>query len=212
MGQRLVVQIEDNGEPLANAYYHWSGYTGSSIDMVNQILEYFDDQPDDLCDDPNTTFAMKGAVGTKCLAVWLLYMTGARFNLDETARLESERLKEQYEYCFDGKTVDRNDGLLCITREGMEKNLGWSEGTVYIDLSTKEIDFGCICEETVEMWQSYRRDEGENDDPLCLPVLNVPHLTFYNWFDFADGVQELISNRQYCAIDSNGETVYMFIE
>lgn len=27
MGQRLNIEIHENGKCLANAYYHWSGYT-----------------------------------------------------------------------------------------------------------------------------------------------------------------------------------------
>ena len=31
MGQRLVIEIKEGDTVLANAYYHWSGYTETSL-------------------------------------------------------------------------------------------------------------------------------------------------------------------------------------
>ena len=39
MGQRLNIEIIENGKVLANAYYHWSGYTSSSLELTQEILE-----------------------------------------------------------------------------------------------------------------------------------------------------------------------------
>ena len=44
MGQRLNIQIEatdtDTNETkvLANCYYHWSGYTSSAMELVNEMV------------------------------------------------------------------------------------------------------------------------------------------------------------------------------
>jgi len=38
MGQRLNLEILDDGVALANCYYHWSGYTSSSLYLTGQIL------------------------------------------------------------------------------------------------------------------------------------------------------------------------------
>ena len=43
MGQRLVIHIFNNEEELANAYYHWSAYTDSSIITTLQITAVYDD-------------------------------------------------------------------------------------------------------------------------------------------------------------------------
>ena len=42
MGQRLNIEIRKNDEVLANAYYHWSGYTSSSIELTSEILKNID--------------------------------------------------------------------------------------------------------------------------------------------------------------------------
>lgn len=38
MGQRLNIEIQDNEQPLANAYYHWSGYTSTSLELTELII------------------------------------------------------------------------------------------------------------------------------------------------------------------------------
>ena len=38
MGQRLNIEIVENGKCLANAYYHWSAYTDSSYDLARSII------------------------------------------------------------------------------------------------------------------------------------------------------------------------------
>ena len=45
MGQRLNIQIEmdipesSESKVLANAYYHWSGYTSSAYELVKLIVD-----------------------------------------------------------------------------------------------------------------------------------------------------------------------------
>lgn len=38
MGQRLVIEFLYNGEPLLASYYHWSAYTQSTMDILNQMI------------------------------------------------------------------------------------------------------------------------------------------------------------------------------
>ena len=38
MGQRLNVEIQVNGEAIANVYYHWSAYTGCAANILYAIL------------------------------------------------------------------------------------------------------------------------------------------------------------------------------
>ncbi len=39
MGQRLNIEIHENGIVLANCYYHWAGYTSSSLNLTKEILD-----------------------------------------------------------------------------------------------------------------------------------------------------------------------------
>lgn len=44
MGQRLVINILHKDKVVCNAYYHWSGYTDSALEMINSIeLERFNE-------------------------------------------------------------------------------------------------------------------------------------------------------------------------
>ena len=38
MGQRLVIEFLYDGEPILASYYHWSAYTQSTMDILNQMI------------------------------------------------------------------------------------------------------------------------------------------------------------------------------
>lgn len=38
MGQRLVIQFLYKGNPILASYYHWSAYTQSTLDILNQMV------------------------------------------------------------------------------------------------------------------------------------------------------------------------------
>ena len=42
MGQRLNLEIWNNGKLLANAYYHWSAFTESSAEIISKALNYIE--------------------------------------------------------------------------------------------------------------------------------------------------------------------------
>ena len=37
MGERLNIEIIKNGETLANCYYHWAGYSNSSVEKIQDV-------------------------------------------------------------------------------------------------------------------------------------------------------------------------------
>ncbi|MGD8305168.1 MAG: hypothetical protein PVF17_00810 [Ignavibacteria bacterium] len=43
MGQRLNIEICNNKKTLANCYYHWGGYTLSSLELTEKIINYFNE-------------------------------------------------------------------------------------------------------------------------------------------------------------------------
>jgi hypothetical protein len=119
MGQRLNIQFEDNTGVLANAYYHWSGYTSSAMLLTNKIIS------SDLIDDTS--------ISNKVKAVKLLELTGAgltiyEFNDDFPSHLYKE-------------SKDRNEGLIAISKEGIEETQSWEEARVTINLDTNKINF-----------------------------------------------------------------------
>ena len=119
MGQRLNIEIRRDDKVLANAYYHWSGYTSNSLELTSEILKNID----------NVNFD-----NDVVKAVKLLEITGAGLTKGEFDFL-SEDIKEiEFE-----KATDRNDGLIAISENGISETQEWEESRVEIHLDTKNV-------------------------------------------------------------------------
>ena len=123
MGQRLNIQFEDNTGVLANAYYHWSGYTSSAMFLTNEIIS--SDLLSDLIDDTS--------ISNKVKAVKLLELTGAGLTIDE--------FNDDFPSHLYKESRGRNEGLIAISKEGIEQTQNWEEARVTIDLDTQQIHF-----------------------------------------------------------------------
>ncbi len=203
MGQRLNVEIKYGGELLANAYYHWSGYTSSSVETTSTILK--DILKIGKIDDPLRT------------AVQLLFNTGARFDVVEIAEIKKENSGKEKYVITDNKPVSRNDGLICISQKGMEETRHWEEARVEIDLKSQEVDFYALETVLADSYDEYRKEneleKWESQDKL--PVLDPDpedSIPFDKWDIFAERILEMIKNCQYIANSKSGELVYIFIE
>ena len=200
MGQRLNVEIKYGGELLANAYYHWSGYTSSSVETTSAILK--DISKIGKIDDPLQT------------AVQLLFNTGARFANEEITDIRKESGRKEKYVITDDKPVSRNDGLICISQKGMEETRHWEEARVEIDLKSQEVDFNALGTELADSYEEYRKEcEWESQDKL--PILDPDpedSIPFDKWNIFAERVLKMIENRQYIVNSKSGELVYFFIE
>ena len=119
MGQRLNIQFEDTTGVLANAYYQWSGYTGSAMLLTNEIIS------SDLIDDTS--------ISNKVKAVKLLELTGAG--------LTREEFNDDFPSHLYKESKDRTSGLIAISKEGIEETQSWEEARVTIDLDTQQIYF-----------------------------------------------------------------------
>ena len=124
MGQRLNIQIEANDTDtnetvvLANCYYHWSGYTSSAMELVNEIVDSGIYNLDIL--DPVEK------------AIRLLEATGAGLAEDE--------LTDTYNTPKYKVSTNRNDGLIAISEEGTNRVAEWEESRVTINLTTGSIN------------------------------------------------------------------------
>lgn len=151
MGQRLVVSIKANDKLLANAYYHWSGYTGSSIGCTEIIIE--------------TIKSMDKVEPDVRTAVYLLRSTGA--DLIETEKDKvSEELKDLYQNL---KPANRNDGIISITKEQMSEYQSYSEGDVIIDIGTNDIYFGVYWVDMLDKDHMIKKHD-------LFPVTSVPYI------------------------------------
>ena len=132
MGQRLVIHIFNNEEELANAYYHWSAYTDSSIITTLQITAVYDDLKRKISD-------------KKLLAIKLLEATGAGFNENDMKKVKEIYPNKKFNPC-----TDRNEGLIAVTEDSMEESTQWEEGSVKINLDSETICFDVLWEETID--------------------------------------------------------------
>ena len=130
MGQRLNIQIEmdipnsGDRQVLANAYYHWSGYTSSAYELVKMIAD------SDYC---NVECTIMDPVEK---AIRLLEATGAGLTKDEFTDTYPE---SKYKL-----STNRNDGLIAISEAEMTETHNWEEARVTINLSTNMVDMGGV--------------------------------------------------------------------
>ena len=137
MGQRLNIEIIENGKVLANAYYHWSGYTSSSLELTQEILEAIEkiNYEDRVIN-----------------AIKLLEETGAGLTDDEIA-YGKKYIKDFDKYSFID-CMGRNKGLIAISDKGIKETEFWEEARVEIDLTNKIVNFEAIWEVTKKEFEN----------------------------------------------------------
>jgi hypothetical protein len=187
MGQRLNIQIEmdipesSESKVLANAYYHWSGYTSSAYELVNTIVQSGVYSLDIL--DPVEK------------AIKLLETTGAGLTKDEFTETYPESKYKLSE--------NRSDGLIAISEEGMLETQNWEEARVTINLSTNMIDMGEV------YYLDEVDEEDEDEDVENIPELEYDlHTSIYEFVDVYDEFQEKVeSKNNYKVIDTHKQVL-----
>ena len=162
MGQRLNIEICDGTKTLANAYYHWSAYTSSALEMMTAIIE--------------TYYKLSDKINDKVeLAVELLQATDAGINIEEKERIKNI---PDFAYINFQPCIDRNEGLLAVTEEGIEETRRWEEGRVTIDIENETFCFGVFFE--------YGKDEYVEDygNESMSELTEIKHNFFYDYLPF----------------------------
>lgn len=194
MGQRLNIQIVENDEVLANAYYHWGAYTSSSLALTQMILE--------------NRKNIEKAEDSVLYAIRLLESTDALLHPDELTTVQNRYLGEYFE-----PATSRNDGLIAVSKKGMENNLGWEEGRVELHIDKETVDFTVlyICDKESYL-NNYRETE---EDYQRLPVssfdYNEHEVPFDSFEPFASELIKLIESNVY-SIRTVNEEVVNFVE
>lgn len=189
MGQRLNIQIEmdipDSSESkvLANAYYHWSGYTSSAYELVKQIAD------SDYC---NVECTIMDPVEK---AIRLLEATGAGLTKDE---FTDEYPESKYKL-----STNRNDGLIAISEAGMTETQKWEEARVTINLSTNMVDMGGV------YFLDEIDEEEEEETTEDIPELEYDlHTSIYEFDKVYDEFHEkLESKNKYKVMDTNKQVL-----
>jgi len=193
MGQRLNIEIIENGKVLANAYYHWSGYTSSSLELTQVILEAIEkiNYEDRVIN-----------------AIKLLEETGAGLT-DNEIEYAKNYIKNFDKYTFKA-CVGRNEGLIAISDKGIKETEYWEEARVEINLTNKIVNFKAVRESTKEEFEE-DYDNIKYDD---IPIYNIKfdNIPFKNFAEFKDLISNLIDNEIYKIRLNNDEKVYCFIE
>jgi hypothetical protein len=141
MGQRLNIEIKNNEKFLANCYYHWSGYTTSSLELTKEIINCVENN--------NVKPDVNGAIK-------VLRETGATFSKPAWDKAKEENIVsgDYLEYC------DRDNGIIAVTDLEMKETRAWEEGRITINIENKTFDFKCATEkdliEDEEMWKRVR--------------------------------------------------------
>lgn len=187
MGQRLNIQIEmdipDSSESkvLANAYYHWSGYTSSAYELVKLIVD-------------SGTYSLD-ILDPVEKAIRMLEVTGAGLTKDEFTEAYPE---SKYKL-----STNRNDGLIAISEKGMLETQNWEEARVTINLTTKMVDMGGV-------YYLYDEDEiDDEEEEEDIPELEFDlHTSIYEFTKVYNEFQEKVeSKNKYKAIDTNKQVL-----
>lgn len=184
MGQRLNIEIKINGEVQANAYYHWSGYTSSAINLTKEILE----QREDFLD----------RIEPKLSAIRLLEITRAGLTPKEL-----EIAKEDYSEVTFGECKGRNYGLIAVSEDGINETRLWEEGRVTIDFDEETVDFN--------VWSIWDKEE-YLDEYEKLPEKEINDLDFNTIMSFETFLNDFSKKDMSDLTFVHNDLVYVTIE
>lgn len=183
MGQRLVIEIKDGDAVLANAYYHWSGYTETSLNLLNEVMNkgIFNNIPIKISKGDEQLYAIK-----------LLETTGAKI-LEEDLKIA--RLKfpmNEFE-----ASKNRTDGLIAFSEKNVNKNMDSAEAIISIDLKSRTIDLGGIY--NYEDLDELQEMANENEEDLNIAIIdfNITEISFEDFKNRFEDIKKLIKNHEY---------------
>ena len=213
MGQRLNIEIVKGSKLLANSYYHWSGFTSSSIALLKEIQEFMKENKNE----DDLLYAIK-----------ILESTGAGLTDNEVSDEEIEFARTYYNREYFKKWLERvsqsqrkiaqnlypnetfseccgrNNGLIAITDAEMDNTRSWEEARATIDLETSLINFQVLWDCSVEEF----RKNYEKEPTIKAIDLDFGKLTF----DDLDCILNMLKYDKVDLIkDVNGKT-FQFIE
>ena len=212
MGQRLVITIKNDKQDLAKAYYHWSGYTSSGLQISNMAIQHYTEAIEKTAEfctlqaisqTITKTDHVKSDQSMDLLtACYMLFGTRAGLSNEydtETAKNpEIAAFTDAYPGVNYMISVNRNDGIISITEKGMGHLQKWSEADVVIDIHNKIIDVSGL-------FFNYADSDDENDDEgnekhisTSIPgTYDIEKLSFEEFPKFIKTIIVAISNKCY---------------
>jgi len=175
MGQRLVLSVTYKGNELANAYYHWSGYTSPAFTLCNMLYHAVGALRDG------------GEKDNFLLAIKALEATGAGFDNESYDATDLTLLKVLYPDQTFSFEVDRNQGIISCFPKSRADSFSCGEEFAYFDLADMTFNFDVCCHyDTLGEVKKYFNDEDLKDIPYYdFTPCNMDYGTFR---DFVDGL------------------------
>ena len=193
MGQRLNVEIISGGKPICATYFHWSGYTSSSIEIAKDVIESFKDIEQVTI--PEVYERMKKACPRSSV-------TFEEAN-DIKSNLGIELIPEKF--------VNRNDGLIYFSEREIKTVRDWEEARVTVNLDNK------TCTVDAAYFYTNEKDIKEIKEDSDRPIKKVESCALGEKIPFdefnkkIDPILELINNKIY-KIELQDGTLVNFIE
>ena len=171
MGQRLNLEIWNNGKVLANAYYHWSAFTDEAAKTVKQALNYI--KSNSIENDNTLLYAIR-----------ILEATGAGLTEREI------EYAKKFD-CFKNQNFTpcngRNAGLIGISPDEINQTRFWQEYAAYIFIDEERFSFRVFWTQRKWEYEKEQKEEYDNDikaDDLTRTDWPVDDIKFNDWEDF----------------------------
>lgn len=187
MGERLVISIERRGNRYATAYYHWSGYTRCALHTIRDAVEYLKNI------DTEKLGYLDNMISFEKCAVEALLKTGAGLSLaTENITACKER---NIEITDETKAVDRNNGIIDISRDGMCDSAFWADEYCSIDISTKIVNIENIFwqyESLAQYNENYSDEYKWEEEDFCFYdcEYNLASMKLSEFEEFLEKIEE----------------------
>lgn len=194
MGQRLNIEFIVKDETIVNCYYHWSGFSDSAMRHTKELIHHLQDYD----------FSNLPEEEIKFIVIRALEDFGARLeerDIEEARKLYPERK-------FSNEGIDRNEGLIGITKQSMDNTRGWEEARVNIDLTDRCFDIEGIFyySDEKEIKDFYDHTDEEVED-FKKNLFKIP--TERIGFERVDEIEDYVNNMNYIEYDkANDEFVH----
>lgn len=196
MGQRLVVTVKKNQEDICKLYYHWSAYTTSALMETRDIIQWIDE-----CEDDDLVLHL-----IRCAEQ---NGGGIQNGVDSN---EWNYISRLYPDCaFKCEPINRNNGLIAISEDGMAEMQRWSEGDVEIDIDNRTVNFTVFGGyDSLEEYETERMDWDEDYEKQSLE--DIYNIGFnLGCFDFDDIEDVIAAVEDEDFIVRNGNEIYEMV-
>lgn len=194
MGQRLNIEFYVKNKAIVNCYYHWSGFTDSAMEETRKLIYHLQDYD----------FSNMPEDEVKFIVIRALEDFGARLtevDIEEARKLYPERK-------FSNDDMNRNEGLIGITKHSMDITRNWEEARVNIFLTRRRFKIEGIFyySDEKEIKDFYDHTE-EEVKTLKQSLFKIP--TEEIEFERVDEIENYVNNMNYIEYDKdNDEFVY----